>query len=329
MISRVDMEAQVDLAGLTQVERELLRLGVMQWARSEGSKDPAARMLDYDDRRGLRSDAERLARLIDAASRMSRRDCRRLLLATELAFASQSLGWSRDWAAGTGFTDHDTITVLRGIQEKLAGIIHGTDHRVIGSGPPVEPAWEPIPMEADDTCWTSFCQRFDFRPGTRSWPAITEQRPSVTIDLGPIFASSEPQFAAGADAVNGLTLLALVRALDRDTGVVALDWQHQTYRLWPDRFACQPDPQWPTTVFPNGDYYIFLTEDMSTGTFGHPWEQTLCVFGEPLVSTLVPTLTSWHPVKRSNRETEETVPPATRLSNADPKPTRSGTKPQR
>jgi hypothetical protein len=133
MISRVDMEAQVDMAGLTQVERELLRLGVMQWGRSEGSegsKDLAARVLDCVDRRGLRSDVERPASLIDAASRMSRRDCRRLLLATELAFASESLGWSRDWVADTGFIDHDTITVLRGIQEKLAGIIHGTDHRV-------------------------------------------------------------------------------------------------------------------------------------------------------------------------------------------------------
>ncbi|MET8234864.1 DUF2716 domain-containing protein [Micromonospora sp. NPDC005298] len=301
MISRVDLEAQVDLAGLTPVERELLRLGVMQWARSEGNREVVARLLDYDDRRGLRSDVERLASLIAAASPMSRRDCRRLLLATELAFASESLGWSRDWAADTGFTDRDTITVLRGIQEKLAGIVHGTDDRITWSGQLVQPAWEPISMDSDDTYWTPFSERFDFRPGMQSWPAITEPVPSVTIDLGPIFSSSQPQFAAGADAVNGLALLALVRALDHDTSVVVLDWQHQTYRFWPHRFACQPDPQWPTTVFPNGDYYIFLTEDMSTGTFGHPWEQTLCVFGEPLVSTLVPMLTAWLPVKRSNR----------------------------
>jgi hypothetical protein len=301
MISRVDLEAQVDPAGLTPVERELLRLGVMQWARSEGNREVVARLLDYDDRRGLRSDVERLASLVAAASAMSRRDCRRLLLATELAFASESLGWSRDWAADTGFTDRNTIAVLRGIQEKLTGIVHGTEDRITWSGQPVQPAWEPIPMDSDDTYWTPFYERFDFRPGMQSWPAITEPIPSVTIDLGPIFSSSQPQFAAGADAVNGLALLALVRALDRDTGVVVLDWQHQTYRFWPHRFACQPDPQWPTTVFPNGDYYIFLTEDMSTGTFGHPWEQTLCVFGEPLVSTLVPMLASWLPVKRSNR----------------------------
>ncbi|SDZ21211.1 Protein of unknown function [Micromonospora pattaloongensis] len=126
--------------------------------------------------------------------------------------------------------------------------------------------------------------------------------PSVTVDLRPIFAArSHLGFAAGANAVNSLTLLSLVRTLEPDTSLVVLDWQHQMYRFWPHRFACLPDPQWQTEVFPTGDYYIFLTEDMSTGTFGHPWEKTLCVFGEPLVSSLVPLLTSWPPTKRSNQ----------------------------
>jgi hypothetical protein len=158
-------------------------------------------------------------------------------------------------------------------------------------------------MDTDDVYWTPFNQRFNFRPGMRSWPAIDEPQPSVTIDLGPIFAGGHAQFAAGADAVNSLALAALVRVLDHNSSLVVLDWQHQTYRFRPHLlFACQPDQQWPTTVFPNGDYYIFLTEDMHTGTFGHPWEQTLCVFGEPLVSVLVPMLASWLPVKRRNQQ---------------------------
>lgn len=295
------MEAQVDLASLTPVERKLLRIGIMEWDRPEGDKDAAVHLLGYGDRRELRSDVGRLARLLDASRLISRRDCRRLLLATELAFASETLGWSRDWTSDTGFTDHDTITVLRGIQQRLAGIVHGADNRLAETTALARPAWEPIPMDTDDTYWTPFYQRFAFRPGMRSWPAIDEPRPSVTIDLGHVFAGSHGQFAASADAINSLALMALTRVLDPDTSVVVLDWQHQTYRFWPHLFACQPDQQWPTTVFPNGDYYIFLTEDMSTGTFGHPWEQTLCVFGEPLVSALVPSLTSWLPVKRSNR----------------------------
>ncbi|WP_222105925.1 DUF2716 domain-containing protein [Catellatospora sichuanensis] len=294
------MDAQVDLTGLNLVERELLRLGVMQ---SGGSKDEVARLLEFDDRSALRADVDRLAGLVASGGPMSRRDCRRVLLATELAFASETLGCSRDWSADTGFADRDTIAVLRTIQEKIAGIVHGSDDRATDVAPQLQPAWSPISMDADDEYWTPFHRRFDFRPGMHSGrPAIAEPVPSVTVDLGPIFAArSHPEFAAGARAVNSLTLLALVRMFEPDTSLVVLDWQHQTHRFWPDRLACQPDPQWQTEVFPNGDYYIFLTEDMSTGTFGHPWEQTLCVFGEPLVSALVPLLTSWLPIKRTNR----------------------------
>jgi hypothetical protein len=298
----VDIEAQVDLTNLTPVERELLRLGIMEWERPEGGRDAVVRVLGYGDRRELRSDVPRLAGLLDVSRSMSRRDCRRLLLATELAFASETLGWSRDWTSDTGFTDHDTIMLLRGLQERLAGIVHGADDRLAGATRPARPAWEPIPMDTDDAYWTPFNQRFNFRPGMRSWPAIDDPQPSVTIELGPIFAGGRAQFAAGAAAINSLAVAALVRVLDHDTSVVVLDWQHQTYRFWPHLFACLPDQQWPTTVFPNGDYYIFLTEDMRTGTFGHPWEQTLCVFGEPLVSALVPMLASWLPLKRSNRQ---------------------------
>jgi hypothetical protein len=81
-------------------------------------------LLGYGDRRELRSDVARLAGLLDASRLMSRRDCRQLLLA-ELAFASGTLGWSRDWSSDTAFTERDTITVLRGVQERLAGIVHG------------------------------------------------------------------------------------------------------------------------------------------------------------------------------------------------------------
>ena len=256
------MEAQVHLTDLTPVERELLRLGITEWERSEGDREAVVGLLGYGDRRELRSDVHRLAGLLDASRPMSRRDCRRLLLATELAFASETLGWARDWTSDTGFTDRDTITVLRGIQERLAGIIHGGADRLIETIPSARPAWEPIPMDVDDRYWNPFYERFAFRPGMESWPAIEEPRPSVTIDLGPIFAGSHPEFSAGANAVNSLALVALTKVLAPDTSVVVLDWQHQTYRFWPHRFACRPDQQWPTTVFPNGDYYIFLTDDM-------------------------------------------------------------------
>lgn len=43
---------------------------------------------------------------------------------------------------------------------------------------------------------------------------------------------------------------------------------------------------WEVPPFPDGDYYIFLSEDFRDGWFGHPWEQTVCIFGQRAVSSL-------------------------------------------
>jgi hypothetical protein len=37
---------------------------------------------------------------------------------------------------------------------------------------------------------------------------------------------------------------------------------------------------------------------MTFGTFGHPCEQTICVFGQPLVDVLEPVFSVLAPVKR-------------------------------
>jgi hypothetical protein len=157
-----------------------------------------------------------------------------------------------------------------------------------------EPAWSPIPDE-DSSYWTAFERRFAFRPGTdpATWPAIREPTPSLTIDLSPIFRDGGRR----AGDVDALALEAMVEAFPAGTRLVALDWFHFGYWFWPHRFAAHGG-SWPVPVFPNGDYRIFLTEDMTAGLFGHPWEQTLCVFGQPLINELSPKLTRWLPVKR-------------------------------
>ncbi|MFA7767591.1 DUF2716 domain-containing protein [Streptomyces sp. NRRL S-448] len=42
------------------------------------------------------------------------------------------------------------------------------------------------------------------------------------------------------------------------------------------------DGKWPGSVYPDGDYHLYRTPELRFGTFGHPWEHTLCVFGAPL-----------------------------------------------
>jgi len=172
-------------------------------------------------------------------------------------------------------------------------------------------AWEQIQDDYEDF-WGPFVARFDYPTG------ITEPTPSVTVDLAPIFASEQAQFAAAADAVDALALLAMTRVFAPAERLLVLDWQHpswwfrphvqavrdrQRHQSWwfpPHERAVRDNQDWPVTVFPDGDYYAFLSEDMTAGTYGHPWEQTLCIFGK-LAPVLVPMLTAWLPTKRSRQ----------------------------
>lgn len=148
--------------------------------------------------------------------------------------------------------------------------------------------------------WAMFVAKFgELRPGLHSedWPAIVEPSPSITFDLR---RGDGKSIAARIDATNAEALRCFVEEFDDDPRWVVLDWQHNGYRLDAAVHANTPDTEWRVPVFPNGDYYTFARPDFSEGTFGHPWEQTLCVFGPQLVETLGRTLATWLPVQRIN-----------------------------
>ena len=157
-------------------------------------------------------------------------------------------------------------------------------------------AWQKIPDYEE--FWDPFDARFHFRPGMdrETWPAIVEPAGSVTFDLSPVF-DREGGFAAGEVRLTEQVLSAMVSTSPADIAWVALDWQHLSYWFWPHRQVIE-NASWRVPPFPDGDYHALITQDLEQGTFGHPWEQTLCVFGGAFAEVLVPTLAAWLPVKR-------------------------------
>ena len=147
--------------------------------------------------------------------------------------------------------------------------------------------WRVLTDDERHHWWAEFERRYRFRPGTRDdgYAGIVEPAPSLTFDLGAVSL-------AGRAAIDAEAMRCFA------DGMVVLDWQHDGYLLEPDAHATDPHTTWPVEVYPDGDYYIFLTPDLSSGTFGHPWRRTLCVFGAPLVDTLGATLRTWLPVLR-------------------------------
>ncbi len=71
-----------------------------------------------------------------------------------------------------------------------------------------------------------------------------------------------------------------------DEYVIALDWQHFAYEFHPGSRAMPPGP-WRIPALPDGDYYLFLAQDFRFGWLGHPWERTVCCYGD-----LIPAMSS-------------------------------------
>jgi hypothetical protein len=133
--------------------------------------------------------------------------------------------------------------------------------------------------------WTRFEVQFQFRPGmsSRTWPAIREPAESVTWSLD---ALDDDSGYAMVDAVNH----GLWACTSPGGTLLVLDWHHACYRIRPHAITAEDAPRWPDSMMPDGDYSIHLAEDFSYGTFGHPWEYSICVIGAPLLERVTPNL---------------------------------------
>ncbi|MEW1639588.1 DUF2716 domain-containing protein [Streptomyces sp. NPDC093801] len=143
-------------------------------------------------------------------------------------------------------------------------------------------------LHDDGPLWDRFCADFDFKPGTTYRPAITEPSPSAVWNLHS-HHRAVPDLPAELDAVVQRGLLAATRPGEF---VYWLDWQHDGYRYDPRRTGVPGRPPRPGKgTYPNGDYYLHVTHDLRLGTFGHPWEQTLTVWGPALLPAVEGELT--------------------------------------
>ena len=96
--------------------------------------------------------------------------------------------------------------------------------------------------------------------------------------------------------------------LKKDEFLYILDWQHSSYKikinyldaddynriifkengfLYEKNIHNFNANYYLPSIYPDGDYYIFITKDMKSGVFGHPLEQSICVFGEKMVKIIL------------------------------------------
>ena len=151
------------------------------------------------------------------------------------------------------------------------------------------PAWEPMTDDEMNAIWGMFYERFRFRPSVESsdWPSIHEPAASVTHDISHAF--SDGGVASTSDEIDlNVEMLGLFRQLVLPgERLCALDWHHDCYWFNPySRFGFSSTYTGMISAIPDGDYSIFLADDFRVGIFGHPWEQTICVWGQPLLEVV-------------------------------------------
>lgn len=143
-------------------------------------------------------------------------------------------------------------------------------------------AWIELVRSEEDEIWSSVYERLGFRPSVdeKDFPGYEEPKPSVTFSFQAIwekdFSQLEADLQEAADAM-------FKRATPPGSFIYALDWQHQCYKFYPETVNSN---EWVIPALPNGDYYLFLEKSLAYGWLGHPWEETICIFGKPLLDAL-------------------------------------------
>jgi hypothetical protein len=189
----------------------------------------------------------------------------------------------------------------------------------------IRDAWVELSRHRYDRVWDRFDEAFAFKPSVypEDWPTFRVPAPSVTWRIRELLAEFPPWSDPRATPYN-LALLAAMRAFTaEDEPVLALDWQHASYEFYPHLLR-EPDEikNWRIPALPSGEYHIFVTEDHRLGSLGHPWEQTVCVFGEGFADEyrrLTPLLPEW--IIRQETS-EQPRPRAKKGSNIEPCPRR-------
>ncbi|MFE5502875.1 hypothetical protein ACFQ73_09980 [Amycolatopsis japonica] len=111
-------------------EREVLRRGLAEWGGPASCTEALAAAMGFRSVADLLEDGRRLRTALAARKPLSPQDWRRVMAATEIVFASDVFGSGLDWSITTGFSDEQTIKILRRLQRTIGRALYDARHRL-------------------------------------------------------------------------------------------------------------------------------------------------------------------------------------------------------
>lgn len=145
-------------------------------------------------------------------------------------------------------------------------------------------AWIELSESEENKLWDKIFTDFGFNPSVHpdNFPGFSEPAPSTTYSITNIYDNPQ-NFSRLNRNLHESFLRIFKKTVPLGGFLYVLDWQHQCYKFFPNNLTNSFIAEdWTVPILPDGDYYLFLSNNLKYGTLGHPWEETICVFGEKL-----------------------------------------------
>lgn len=142
--------------------------------------------------------------------------------------------------------------------------------------------WQKLTNAEYEKVWNFIYEELNFKPSISNFPSFQVPNPFITYDISDFYGESVDLDVF--DDLEEKALVAFKEATMVNEYLLALDWQHECYWINPrSEFEKDGFGEWTIPIFPNGDYYFFIQKDFKWGLLGHPWENSITIFGKELI----------------------------------------------
>ena len=161
--------------------------------------------------------------------------------------------------------------------------------------------WEVLSDNEEEYIWKFILENYKFNPKynskDKSAPFLILPEPYAVYEMH-LFTSYLKDTSINIDEeyynnFNELITNIFIKCMGKDEYIFALDWQHTCFKYNPNSSEKMSkvleldgfNIYFPE-FYPDGDYYIFISNNFSWGYFTHPWTQELWVFGNELINEI-------------------------------------------
>ncbi|MFD3446716.1 DUF2716 domain-containing protein [Microbacteriaceae bacterium 4G12] len=146
--------------------------------------------------------------------------------------------------------------------------------------------WIELSKKEYKNVWDKIYNEFNFKPSISQFPSFTIPSSYITYDVS-IMPEDLNVIDNLYNELEEKSLIAFQEITQKNEYIYALNWQHACYWINLNlEFPRDEDGEWTIPIFPDGDYHFFIQKDFQWGYLGHPWEKTITVFGDELISAV-------------------------------------------